>query len=313
VSSAYPIQTHVVDVTNWQRHEEFGVFPVGSKPKMLLICPSAPLESSLIPSHFYLFKIGAGRFQQQAWSEVIACRIGTLLGLPVPRCFIAADERTGEVGALVEFFYGYPHEQLPARFTPASDFMTRILVDKKHGRPHRLPTNLLVSRTLCDEAVAQEWWAKALVFDTIIGNTDRHPDNWGFLFRRGQNGRAQISLAPFFDNGTSLGYEIAEEKVAVARQSERVQAYISRGTHHCGWQKDGPCGHFELCREFTRAVPDMAQLMREVLHFDMSEIQLILDECTACEVGIKFSRERAAMVFSLINARKSTLSSLLEG
>ena len=233
--------TQVVDITNWAAHEDFPVFPVGSKPKRMLVCPVNASEPFLIPGHSYLFKTALGWQSQQVWSEVIAYRLGAMLGLPVPPCFIAMDRGTGLAGALVEFFYGYPDEAEPARFVHASDFMTRILVDKKRGRPHSLHTNLQLSRLLCKGASAVAWWAEALAFDVLIGNTDRHPDNWGFLFRTRAGRTHSVEMSPFFDNGTSLGYEIAENKLTDASSPDRLQKYVDRGTHHCGWDGDGSC------------------------------------------------------------------------
>jgi hypothetical protein len=30
----------------------------------------------------------------------------------------------------------------------------------------------------------QQWWVDALLFDALIGNTDRHQDNWGVTVQR---------------------------------------------------------------------------------------------------------------------------------
>jgi serine/threonine protein kinase HipA of HipAB toxin-antitoxin module len=41
--------------------------------------------------------------------------------------------------------------------------------------------------TLCRQhgiANWRTWWARTLAFDAIIGNTDRHTENWGFLIER---------------------------------------------------------------------------------------------------------------------------------
>jgi hypothetical protein len=50
-----------------------------------------------------------------------------------------------------------------------------------------------------------------LAFDTLIGNTDRHPDNWGLLV--GLGAAPQYAMAPAFDNGTSLAYKIPEDRL----------------------------------------------------------------------------------------------------
>ena len=57
-----PPQTahQVVDITNWAGHEDFAVFPVGSKPKRMLICPANTSEPFLIAGHSYLLKTALG-------------------------------------------------------------------------------------------------------------------------------------------------------------------------------------------------------------------------------------------------------------
>lgn len=131
-------------VGGWPRHEDFPVFPIGSKPKRMLKCPNDAREPFLVPGHAYLFKTAVGWQAQQVWSEVIAYRLAEMVGLEVPPCFIAVDDQSGETGALIEFFYGYPGEAEPVRFIHAAELMTRILVDKKKGRPHAVQTNLLL-------------------------------------------------------------------------------------------------------------------------------------------------------------------------
>lgn len=43
-----------------------------------------------------------------------------------------------------------------------------------------------------------------LLFDAIIGNTDRHLNNWDLLWGVDANGKMHIQYAPIFDNGGSL-------------------------------------------------------------------------------------------------------------
>ena len=153
------------------------------------------------PRPFLLFKVA------HDWSEVIAYKIAAAVGLNVPPCFVAVDSRTGEVGALVEFFYGYPDERQPARFVHVADLLQRFRVGSRTDRPHFVRLNLSLCRVL-RLANAVGWWARVLSFDALIGNSDRHPENWGLLNRTRKEARdASWALAPAFDNGTSLGYE----------------------------------------------------------------------------------------------------------
>lgn len=52
--------------------------------------------------------------------------------------------------------------------------------------------------------------AEYIVVDALIGNTDRHHENWGILRRRVDN-RWQDSVAPSFDHASSLGRELKDE------------------------------------------------------------------------------------------------------
>lgn len=102
-----------ISIDKWERSEDFGVFPTGSKPKQLLICPSDVAEPYLIPGRAYLLKSPAGWRAQQIWSEVIAYRISRHLDVTVPPCHVAIDPRTGKLGALIEFSMSIQRQSRP--------------------------------------------------------------------------------------------------------------------------------------------------------------------------------------------------------
>ena len=53
------------------------------------------------------------------------------------------------------------------------------------------------------------YWARIFAFDALVGNTDRHQENWGLLWSN-TGGIPRVRFSPAFDNGTSLGHEITE-------------------------------------------------------------------------------------------------------
>jgi hypothetical protein len=105
-----PDQTpeQVVDISLWPLDEEFGIFPVGSKPKRAVFCPKPAPYPFLIAGHRYLFKVSKDWRILQHWSEVTAYALARSVNMPAAPCFIAMDSEAGEVGVLVEFFYGHP-------------------------------------------------------------------------------------------------------------------------------------------------------------------------------------------------------------
>lgn len=58
--------------------------------------------------------------------------------------------------------------------------------------------------TNVDETVSQFW--KIFIVDALLGNFDRHGANWGFLKKENK-----YSLAPVFDNGSSLFPNLTDE------------------------------------------------------------------------------------------------------
>jgi hypothetical protein len=303
-------QSKPLMVGEWAAHEEFPIHPVGSKPKQVLICPAHIAEPFVIPGHSYLFKIAEGWRAQQIWSEILAYRIAALVGLNVPPCFMAVNERTGQVGALIEFFYGYPGETEPGRLVHAIDLMRRRGTGQE--RPHGARSNVLICRKL-KIGQESEWWGRVLTFDALIGNTDRHTENWGVLahLRRGQV--PIFSFAPPFDNGTSLGYEIAQDRLQAACDPKSLEAYIGKGRHHCGWDAadDTRAPHTSLCDRFLTAYHEAGAGMRNVIRFDPVQIYDIANHYVQFDVDIPFTAERARFVAKLVEARRANLAEIL--
>lgn len=50
-----------------------------------------------------------------------------------------------------------------------------------------------------------------LMLDALIGNTDRHHENWGVLSQRTPTGHI-VRIAPSYDHASSLGRELTDEK-----------------------------------------------------------------------------------------------------
>jgi hypothetical protein len=66
---------------------------------------------------------------------------------------------------------------------------------------------------------AKERIASYLVLDGLIGNTDRHHENWGILVKRTPSGRSGM-IAPSFDHASSLGRELVD--VSTGRCRTRI-------------------------------------------------------------------------------------------
>jgi len=67
-----------------------------------------------------------------------------------------------------------------------------------------------------------------LMLDALVGNTDRHHENWGFI----SWGPSKVELAPTFDHASSLGRELSNEKrlVKLTTKDKRqsIDAYVRK-------------------------------------------------------------------------------------
>ena len=80
-------------------------------------------------------------------------------------------------------------------------------------------------------------FADYLLLDALIGNTDRHHENWGLLVRRGKD-RFRGFLAPSFDHASSLGRELVDERRNRFLAEDRIGGYSERGRGGIYWTAD---------------------------------------------------------------------------
>lgn len=295
----------------WRPDEEFAVYPEGARDKSLLYSPDPAAHDFLVPNHRYLFKHSNSRYPDQFWTEIIAYRIGCMLGVAVPPAFVAWDSSSGVCGALIEWFLDYP-DGPDERYVPGGDYMTRMIpgYERKKGRQHNFEhiTALMIALTRTGKFADEwhRWWCDTLLFDALIGNTDRHQDNWGLLLTA--DGKAR--MAPVFDNGTSLGHEIFPHKMAAFYEPGRLAHYINRGTHHLRWHiaDQRPGGHAALIARLYVRSPDLREHVKKRLaSFNMEAMGAIISGMTEFDIPIPLSPVRAEFVRRLTEARYQTL------
>ncbi|WP_303902941.1 hypothetical protein [Thiohalomonas denitrificans] len=306
-----------VNVARWKADEEFGVYPEGARDKSLLISPEPKPHLFLIPSHRYLFKKSFERYPEQFWAEIIAYRVGCLIKAPVPPAFVGWDSDNGVCGALVEWFLEYPGD--PAeRYVPGGDIMTDMIkgFDRRRGRQHnfvsieRYSTVSRRSGKLDGDWLL--WWCDTLLLDALVGNTDRHQDNWGLLWRDSERAR----MAPAFDNGTSLGHELVNRKLAGFADPDRMARYIERGTHHMRWRlgDESQAQHSQLVVQLCERHPTLRERAKMRLkQFNMDTMRSIITGMTAFDVPTPLSEERAEFVSNLTETRYRKLLEALCG
>lgn len=79
-------------------------------------------------------------------------------------------------------------------------------------------------------------FAGLMVLDALIGNTDRHHQNWGILRRVAPDGTIEQLLAPSFDHASALGRNVSAEERKRRLKEKTVLAYVRRGKGGIFWK-----------------------------------------------------------------------------
>lgn len=144
--------------------------------------------------------------------------------------------------------------------------------------------------------------ASYIVLDALIGNTDRHHENWGLKVRVVTDPQQlALEVAPSFDHASSLGRELLDSRRAELIAANRVGWYVAKGRG--GIFRDGDQAHGEnplkLVQIAARAYPSIFRAtIEKVAALDPQVIRRILDSIPE-ERASKLAKQFAeAMVLS---------------
>jgi hypothetical protein len=190
---------------------------MGSKEKFWFRDPADPEKRD------WLFKYptpGTG----QHWAEKVAYELAKDLKILAPRVELAtcpgADGVLARGSATISFtnsgyelFHG---NQILAGMDAAYDPEKRWK-QQMHTLP-RIFHSLAIFQDAAFVENCRHRMAEYLVFDALIGNVDRHHENWGILRKPQGDGKYRGRLAPSFDHASSLGRELADTGGKQSRQ-----------------------------------------------------------------------------------------------
>jgi hypothetical protein len=162
------------------------------------------------------------------WAEKIGAEVAGLLGLP--HATVELAEFQGVLGTVSKRFGSsenlvHGNEMLAGRvlgYDPEKKF---------RNSDHTFERILQVIQEVCGSGSCDrdlERFGGYLVIDAIIGNTDRHHQNWAFLRQERPSGPL-YELAPTFDHASSLGREMLDERRGRILTEGAMESYIRKG------------------------------------------------------------------------------------
>ena len=186
----------------------------------------------------WLFKYPR-EYTGEHWAEKIAAEIATLLGIPHGRVELAVFE--GRRGSVTESFVREGEELVHGNQVLAGTLLNYDPTATFRQFDHTLENIWRgldsIFETVESAREAKLQFAEYLALDALIGNVDRHHENWGLLRVRAEDGWRQ-SLAPSFDHATSLGRELSDEKRDRRLIENTVTGYVKKGRGAIYWSSE---------------------------------------------------------------------------
>lgn len=198
------------------------------------------------------------------WSEKVAAEVAALLG--VPHAPVELGVRGGRMASL-SYTFLQPKEAL----IHGNELLSEIDPDYPAQQNYRVKEHTLDAiRSALDahevkplttvdahDLSAFGWFVGYLMLDALVGNTDRHHENWGVVTASAGEAR-RLVLAPSYDHASSLGRELRDEKRAhllSTRDSRSNVAAYARGARSAIYPKaaEGRTGKALTCVEAFRA------------------------------------------------------------
>ena len=157
------------DISNWQEKIHFQTG--GTRSKAIVENPNN--------NALYFFKKSIPKYKHEFWSEIIASEVGNALGFNVLRYDIAY--KGNEVGCIsklminaeleqltegINFLQGYDYTYIPEEKESYDKYTFHFIVEAL--------TEYKLQKTIDD-------LIRTIIFDSIIGNGDRHQENWGYI------------------------------------------------------------------------------------------------------------------------------------
>ncbi len=258
-----------IDVSSWNEMQYYQTG--GTRSKKILQKPNT--------EELYYFKTSLNKgemdYKHEFWSEIIASKIGQYLGFNMLDYNIAYCN--GEIGCLSKSMIDSDKEELSEGIQYLMG--TDPLYNPSDKSSYNKYTFSFIEKALKEYKLEQKIpeIIKTIIFDSIIGNSDRHQENWGFIvsknsldyksrkqfnkivdaaffkfilgfYKKKQNNKTLLNsylenvkgiYSPIYDSGSCLGREILDEKVIqMHTDSKQLEKYISKGVSEIRWNNE---------------------------------------------------------------------------
>lgn len=214
----------------------------------------------------WLFKKPRPTNPSEVWSEKVAAEIAHMIG--VSHATVELASATGELGTISRSFmpsqWLYFHgNSVIASIISDYDLARRFGQNDHNIKNILLAISKLASDSQLDFDAAASTLVEYVIFDGLIGNTDRHHENWMIL--RSPD-TAQFQISPSYDHASSLGRELQDSRRQQILREGRIPSYVlggrgkrGRGKVYVRGKSDLPPSPLRLAQLICRWQPGLAR------------------------------------------------------
>lgn len=204
----------------------------------------------------FIAKLGDKHYPIESIIEFLMNRLGDVFGFNMAKSHLAWFG--GQIRFLSEYFLSNPNEQilehgadLYAGFLNDRDFVEEI--ERQNQSPNFFTIQFTQETFLHffpndHEALMLELF-KLLVFDALVGNSDRHFYNWGII--RDLTNKTRPVFSPIYDTARGLFWNDHEDKIQkifsdINRRDGYIKKYSDNSKPKIGWDGANRLNHFDL-------------------------------------------------------------------
>lgn len=235
---------------SWIEDIEAGKYGSGASKKIWLINPDTKEKG--------LFKFPKVKDKEKGiitgeyWAEKLATEIGKLIDI---KC------ATVDIGTYKRKIWSMSYNILENKYDTLSEGILFIQKRFPYYDKDKLEdnySNMKYSVQMIEKSLLEDYYFdikkiyKMIIFDILIGNSDRHHSNWAIKYKREKISdhmtKIKLNLCPLYDNGSSLcSYEDNNNLEIFFKDKMKFEALVNtKSKSAIGWENERPIRHFKL-------------------------------------------------------------------
>ena len=234
----------------------------------------------------------------EACSEKLACEIAKVLRLPTANIEFAKDS-SGTLG-IISFLFIRPGIDI---HTDAKDFFNANEFDRK--KFCKISTIIKFLNLFGPDEF--EKFLDIIVFDALVGETDRHEENWGLSKINGK-----YMLSPLYDSSCNLLREFRDlSKAQPYYNKEKDLEDFARKSKTCIYKEnlEGRYKHFELIEYLYEKYPKIIkEKILNIKRLNRFKLRRIIKRLPN---GI-ITEEHKEYIYKYVNIRKKILLNIIK-